>query len=96
VLQGSVKAGDEKTVVAQDQVGWFDRSDNPLDTLVLQAGEEGARLVLYSAEPQHHEIVSHGPFIADSMDEIRNLYADYRQGRIQHINVLSAVSDDSR
>ena len=86
VLQGSVKAGDDKETVAQDQVGWFDRSNDSSSTLALHAGDEGARLVLYSAEPQHHGIVSHGPFIADSMDEIRNLYADYREGKIQHIN----------
>ena len=86
VLQGNVKTGDDNAVVEQDQVGWFDRSDDSVSTLQLQAGDEGARLVLYSAEPQKHEIVSYGPFIADSMDEIRNLYADYQQGKIQHIN----------
>ena len=85
VLRGSVKTGDENEVVAQNQVGWFDRSDKSTGDLLLQAGDEGARLVLYSAEPQHHQIVSHGPFIADTMEEIRNLYANYRQGKIGHI-----------
>ena len=75
--------------MAQDQAGWFDRSDDLVSTLLLQAGDEGAHLVLYSAEPQNHNIVSHGPFIADSMDEIKNLYADFRQGKIQHINDVS-------
>jgi hypothetical protein len=89
VLRGSVKVGEENTTVTQNQVAWLDRSDNSTSTLQLQAGDEGARLVMYSAEPQQHEIVSHGPFIADDMDEIRNLYADYRQGKIQHINDVS-------
>ena len=89
VLHGSVKAGAENATVTQDQVGWFDRSDDSIGTLQLQAGDEGARFVLYSAEPQNHQIVSYGPFIADSMDEIRNLYADYRQGKIQHIDNVS-------
>jgi quercetin 2,3-dioxygenase len=89
VLQGSVKTEAENSIVTHDQVGWFDRSDDLITTLQLQAGDEGARLVLYSAEPQKHQIVSHGPFIADSMDEIRDLYADYRQGKIQHINDVS-------
>lgn len=86
VLKGSVQTGDEHTAVTQDQVGWFDRSGSMIQ---LQAGDEEARAVLYSAEPQQHEIVSHGPFIADDMDEIRNLYAEYRQGKIQHINDVS-------
>jgi redox-sensitive bicupin YhaK (pirin superfamily) len=89
VLQGSVKTGDDNSVVGQDQAGWFNRSDDPASTLQLQAGNEGARFVLYSAEPQRHQIVSYGPFIADSMDEIKNLYADYRQGKIQHIDDVS-------
>ncbi|HMG91392.1 MAG TPA: pirin-like C-terminal cupin domain-containing protein [Chryseolinea sp.] len=89
VLEGSVQAGEEKGIVTKDQVGWFDRADESLSTLLLEAGDEGARLVLYSAEPQRHEIVSYGPFIADSMDEIRNLYADYRNGKIGHIHDVS-------
>lgn len=89
VLKGSVNAGDENSIVVADQVGWFDRSDDTKDVLQLRAGSEGARLILYSAEPQKHQIVSHGPFIADSMDEIRDLYAEYRQGRISHINDVS-------
>lgn len=88
VLQGSVQT-DDNTIVAQDQVGWFDRSDDSSSTLQLQAGDEGARLVLYSAEPQKHKIVPYGPFIADSMDEIRDLYAAYRQEKIPHINDVS-------
>lgn len=89
VLQGSIRVGEDNVSVTKDQVGWFDRADNTISTLQLGAGEQGARFVLYSAEPQNHQIVSHGPFIADSMDEIRDLYADYRQGKIQHINEVS-------
>ena len=32
----------------------------------LQAGENGVRFVLYAAEPTHENIVSYGPFIADT------------------------------
>jgi redox-sensitive bicupin YhaK (pirin superfamily) len=89
VLQGSIKAGEENATVTQDQVGWFARTDDASSILQLQAGDEGTRLILYSAEPQKHEIVSHGPFIADTMDEIMSLYADYRHGKIGHINDVS-------
>jgi redox-sensitive bicupin YhaK (pirin superfamily) len=57
--------------------------------LQITAGESGARLVIYAAQPQRHEIVSHGPFIADSMEDIRQLYADYRAGRMEHIQDIS-------
>jgi redox-sensitive bicupin YhaK (pirin superfamily) len=85
VLDGSVDAGDDATTVNAYQVAWVDYGD-PNSELRLYAGPEGARLVLYSAEPQKHAIVSHGPFIADSMDEIKQLYADFRHGKFEHIN----------
>jgi redox-sensitive bicupin YhaK (pirin superfamily) len=86
VIEGSVEVGGDK-IITKDEVGWLNRTDVPAESEVeITAGAEGARLVLYAAQPQHHEIVSHGPFIADSMDEIRQLYADYRSGRMGHIH----------
>jgi len=89
VLKGSVRVGEEKVIVNRDQVGWFERSGNLTEDLQLDVLERGTQLVLYAGEPQKHQIVSHGPFIADSMDEIKDLYADYRRGNIQHINDVS-------
>jgi redox-sensitive bicupin YhaK (pirin superfamily) len=89
VLKGSVRVGDEEIVVNHDQVGWFERSANSAEELQLKALENGTEVVLYAAEPQGHPIVSHGPFIADSMDEIKDLYAKYRAGKIQHIYDVS-------
>jgi redox-sensitive bicupin YhaK (pirin superfamily) len=86
LLRGSIRVGEDNVVVNGDQVGWFERSGNTIEELQIQALENGAELVLYAAEPQEHPIVSHGPFIADSMKEIKDLYALYRQGKIQHIN----------
>lgn len=86
VIEGSVSVGDDRKLVSRDQVGWLDIYDAPaVSEIFIQAGHEGAHFVLYSAEPQHHSIVSHGPFIADSMDEIRRLYSEYKQGRMTHI-----------
>lgn len=88
VLKGSVRVGDN-VVVNRDQVGWFERSDNLTEDLHLEALEPGTQLVFYAAEPQNHPIVAHGPFIADAMDEIKDLYADYRRGKIRHIKDVS-------
>jgi len=33
-------------------------------------------------------IVSHGPFIADSEDDIKHLYQDYRLGKMKHISTV--------
>jgi hypothetical protein len=68
-------------------VGWLDiYPGDALSELELTAGKEGARLVLYAAKPTGDEIVSHGPFIAGSSEEIAGLYYKYRQGKMQHIS----------
>jgi quercetin 2,3-dioxygenase len=91
MLHGSVKVGPDSRTLSVDQVGWLDRSDTPgKSELKITSNQDGAHLVLYAAPPQHHEIVAHGPFIADSMDEIRQLYSDYRAGRMKHITEVSA------
>lgn len=70
--------------------GWLDRNDLPGESRVkFSTGNDGARFVLYAAEPQRHEIVSHGPFIADTMEDIKQLYAEYRAGRIGHISEVA-------
>jgi redox-sensitive bicupin YhaK (pirin superfamily) len=91
VLAGAVQVGSDHKDLLTDEVGWLDRSESSGDSeLHLKAGNYGAHFVVYAAQPQHHEIVSHGPFIADNMDEIRRLYADYRSGKMQHITEVSA------
>ena len=87
VIEGAAQTGSGNNLLTRDEVGWLDRSDLPGESeLEITAGKDGARLVIYAAEPQHHEIVSHGPFIADTMEDIRQLYADYRSGRMGHIH----------
>ncbi|HYO21453.1 MAG TPA: pirin-like C-terminal cupin domain-containing protein, partial [Flavisolibacter sp.] len=67
VINGSVKVGEEEKLLEQDHVGWLDILGNAAESeLQLTAGGEGARLVLYAAKPTGENIVSHGPFIADS------------------------------
>ncbi|WP_336517595.1 pirin family protein [Pollutibacter soli] len=89
VLQGEVSIGDEKRLVKQDQVGWFDiQYGSQLSEIKVQAGITGSRFVLYAAQPQGDAIVSHGPFIGDSSEDIVRLYKEFRQGKMQHISTV--------
>jgi redox-sensitive bicupin YhaK (pirin superfamily) len=91
VLDGTVHVGANRQALPVDHVGWLDRSDAPGNSqLTLTAGTTDAHFVLYAAQPQHHQIVSHGPFIADSMDDIKQLYAEYRAGKMGHILEVAA------
>ena len=86
VLSGSVKVGENEAVVKSDQVGWLDMMEEHGEShLQLKAEDETVRLVLYSAQPTRDTIVSHGPFIAGSDEDISRLYREFRQGKMKHI-----------
>jgi quercetin 2,3-dioxygenase len=90
-IEGESLVGEQGKRLKADEVGWLNRSESLGNSSVkITAGTEGARVVIYAAQPQHHEIVSHGPFIADSMEEIRQLYSDFRSGKLKHIADVSA------
>jgi hypothetical protein len=87
VLHGNVRVGADEKLLEQDQVGWLDLSGDPSSSeLKLRAGEEGVRFVLYAGLPQGDPIVSYGPFIGDSSEDIKRLYQEYRQGKMGHID----------
>lgn len=89
VLDGSVKAGEDEQSLQQNQVGWLDLcGSNYMSELKLSTGEEGVRFVLYAGKPTGENIVSHGPFIADSSEDIQRLYQEYRQGKMKHISTV--------
>jgi redox-sensitive bicupin YhaK (pirin superfamily) len=89
VIKGSVKVGEDEKQLSQDQVGWLDLfGDNASSDLKLIAGEDGVRFVLYAGKPLGENIVSYGPFIADSSEDIKRLYQEYRDGRMKHISTV--------
>jgi hypothetical protein len=90
VIEGSVQVGAEEKLLAQDQVGWLDRlADSTQSELKLKATENGARIILYAGQPQGDPIVSHGPFIGDTQEDIRRLYQQFRQGKMEHISEVA-------
>ncbi|MBC7848298.1 MAG: pirin family protein [Chitinophagaceae bacterium] len=87
VLEGTVTVGEDGQTLQKGEVGWLDRSGEVAQSkLTLSAGIRGSRFVLYAGLPTGDSIVSHGPFIADSSEHIMQLYKEYRQGRMIHIN----------
>lgn len=92
VLQGQIKIGEQETTLNENEVGWLDRFNESLDSdLLITAGTAGARFVIYSGEPQGDPIVSHGPFIADSSEDIQRLFREYREGKMKHISTVPAA-----
>jgi redox-sensitive bicupin YhaK (pirin superfamily) len=90
VLNGNVKIGEEEKQLNHDQVGWLDLLDDTTQSdLEITASKVGARCILYAGKPTGENIVSYGPFIADSTEDIQRLYREYRQGKMKHISTVS-------
>ena len=89
IIKGNVQIGEDAKWLKQDQVGWLDLpGDAAQSDLKLTAGENAVRFVLYSGKPTGDDIVSHGPFIADSLEDIQRLYDEYRRGKMKHISTV--------
>ena len=87
VIDGSVQIGD--TVLNTGQVGWLDRpTDNGTSVFRVVAHKSGARLILYAGQPQGDPIVSYGPFIGDSKQDIARLFAEYQAGMFPRLSEL--------
>ena len=87
VIGGSVLIGE--TTLNTGQVGWLDRpTDNDASVVRVVAGESGARLILYAGQPQGDPIVSYGPFIGDTKQDIARLFAEYQAGQFPRLSEL--------
>jgi redox-sensitive bicupin YhaK (pirin superfamily) len=73
-------------------VGWLDHPEGEgISMLRIVAGDEGVRLVLYAGLPQGDPIVSQGPFVGDSREDIVRLHNEYRAGRFDRMSELAAA-----
>ena len=88
-LRGSIEAGADSTSVKTGQTGWLDRPKvDGASSLRVIAGEEGGRLVFYAGLPQGDPIVSYGPFIGDSKQDIVRLYTEFQSGQFASLKEL--------
>jgi redox-sensitive bicupin YhaK (pirin superfamily) len=89
ILEGDIKVGNGEKQLNKDQVGWLNLLEEEGESeLHLRAGETGVRFVLYAGKPTGDHIVSHGPFIADTDEDIQRLYQEYRRGEMQHLSTV--------
>jgi hypothetical protein len=61
----------------------------------VTAGESGARLILFAGQPQGDPIVSYGPFIGDSKQDIARLFAEYQTGGFPRLSELKRQQGSS-
>jgi redox-sensitive bicupin YhaK (pirin superfamily) len=94
IIDGSVEVGG--VVLNRGQVGWLDRfNDKGTSVLNVVSGEDGARLVVYAGPPQGDRIVSYGPFIGDSKEDIVSLFAKYRAGEFVRMSEVAEEAGET-
>jgi hypothetical protein len=97
VIGGSATIGADGTVLQSGQVGWLDRPNGAsTSALRIVAGDEGARLVLYAGQPQGDRIISYGPFIGDSKEDIARLFSEYHAGKFPRMADLTRQGRQNR
>lgn len=86
VLDGAARVGAGDRAVAAPQVAWFEPSDaaSPAnDTIILAtAADRPFRGLLYAGPPIDEPVVAYGPFVMNTMDEIRQAVIDYQTDRL--------------
>jgi redox-sensitive bicupin YhaK (pirin superfamily) len=93
VISGAAQIGPDAARLDAGQVGWLDRPAGTGPSLLrIAGGDAGARLVLYAGQPQGDPIVSHGPFIGDSREDIVRLNQEYRAGQFERMSELARAS----
>ena len=76
-LRGLVQISDTPVALGHYAVMESDSSDP-----VVVTGEPGARVLVLCGEPIDEPVVSYGPFVMNSWDEIRQAMVDYQAGRM--------------
>jgi len=86
ILEGSVQVGDK--TIKTGQAGWLNKSiETGKSELTFHANED-SRFVLFAAQSHNVPVISHGPFIGDTPEDISRLYKEYRNGEIPHLDHL--------
>jgi redox-sensitive bicupin YhaK (pirin superfamily) len=77
VLDGSLKINGEQHLGAKD-MAWF---ANDGDEIIIQS-EANTRAIILGGAPINEEVVSYGPFVMNSQQEIVQALQDYQDGKM--------------
>lgn len=87
VLNGVVQVGNK--TIESGQAGWLDKpTGDSQSEISFSSTSDETHFILYAAKAHNAPVVSHGPFIGDTKEDIARLYKEYRNGEMPHLNKL--------
>ncbi|ALS22954.1 MULTISPECIES: pirin family protein [Paenibacillus] len=81
ILEGEGLFGKERTKASEGQVLWLGSAGSSRESEVEITAVTRLRALLYAGQPLHEPVVAHGPFVMNTMEQIRQAYEDYRNGK---------------
>ena len=79
VYRGEITLAD--TLVRRQRMAIL-ANDAQSDGVTMQAGTDGARLILIAGQPLHEPIAQHGPFVMNTRAELMQAVQDFQAGRL--------------
>ena len=80
VLSGRGRLEGDDTAFAEEDVVWFKPAHAP--RLIGLEADIDVRALLFGGPAIDEPVFAHGPFVMNTVEEIRQAYADYRAGRL--------------
>ncbi|MBU2135435.1 MAG: pirin family protein [Alphaproteobacteria bacterium] len=80
VLEGEAQVGADAAVVKADQHAWVHATG--ADDILPVKAQTPVRALFYAAPVIDEPVVAHGPFVMNTVDEIRQAFLDYQTGRL--------------
>lgn len=93
ILEGAALAGAAESHVTAGQIVWLTYPDQPCMTqLTLRTDATPVRLLLFAGKPLREPIVFGGPFVMNTVEEIREARRDFALGTFSSISQPEAVA----
>lgn len=84
VLSGDMDFGHNEVNLKMHGAALLDRQESEAEaasTLRIKANARHSRMLVYSGHPIKEELVQYGPFVMNTMDEIKQAFSDFRDGK---------------
>ena len=85
VYEGEARVGEERKAVAHRAAGLLADGEKAR----IEAGEQGARVLLLAGKPLREPVVQYGPFVRNSREEIEQAIADYQSGEFSRDKIAT-------